>query len=85
MYKFTIIAATLLTASALSFANTATPKTETTYTSVRHLPVIVNNEMINAETCRLSFENGSSKDVPCLSNGTETVAAKLNTVLAPVR
>ena len=75
MYKFTIIA-TLLVASAVSFANTSAPEEETVYTSVRNFPVIVKNEIIDDKTCRLSFENGSSKDVHCNPYaGKETVAA----------
>lgn len=75
MYKFTIIA-TLLTASVAGFANTSAPEKETVYTSVRNLPVIVKNEILSADTCRLSFESGLSKDVPCSPYaGTETVAS----------
>lgn len=77
MYKFTatIAFAALLAVSAFSFANTATIKAATVYTSVRHLPVIVNNEMIGADTCRLSFESGLTKDVPCTpDNGEANVA-----------
>lgn len=77
MYKFTAIVASaaLLAVSAFSFANTSTPKKATVYTSVRHLPVIVKNEMISADTCRLSFESGLTKDVPCTPNtGTENIA-----------
>ena len=77
MYKFSAIAASvaLLAVSAFSFANTSAPKEATVYTSVRNLPVIVSNEMIGADTCRLSFENGLTKDVPCLSStGAENIA-----------
>ena len=74
MYKFTAIA-TLFTVSALSFANTSTPEEATVYTSVRNLPVIVKNEMVSTDTCRLSFESGLVKDVPCNPYGnTENVA-----------
>ena len=74
MYKLTAIA-TLLAVSALSFANTSTPEEATVYTSVRHLPVIVSNEVIAADTCRLSFESGLTKDVPCNTQaGTENLA-----------
>ena len=83
MHKFTIVA-TLLTVSTLSFANTSTNEAATVYTSVRHLPVIVNNEMVAENTCRLSFESGLTKDVPCgVSHDTETVAVANPTLEAP--
>ncbi len=66
MNKFTLSIA-LFVISTTGLANTAAPEpdTQTAYTSVRNLPVIVKNEAIAHDSCRLSFEDGSSKDVPC--------------------
>lgn len=83
MYK-SIIAVALLAVGSIGFANTSTPKTETyvtpasAFTSVRNLPVIVSNKIIAKDTCRLSFENGTSRDVSCNTDKflPEAVAAK---------
>ena len=64
MYKL-IIAAALVAISTVSVANTAATDKNTGITSTRNLPVIIDNQMVAQGTCRLSFENGTSLEVPC--------------------
>ena len=83
MYK-SIIVMFLLVIGSMGFVHTSASEKDadltpaSTFTSVRNLPVIVKNEAIAKNICRLSFENGTSRDVPCDTEKTfpEAVATK---------
>lgn len=64
MNKYTIAAA-LLAMNSISLANSSGTEKEASANSVRNFPVIIKNEVIAKNTCRLSFESGKTRDVPC--------------------
>lgn len=64
MFKVILAAVLLMTASA-TIADTATKSVDVT--SNTKIPVIIKNEPVNPTVCRLHFEDGSQKEVACVS------------------
>ncbi|WML92274.1 hypothetical protein RCF98_08015 [Thiothrix lacustris] len=69
MLKFALIATVcLLPTFAIAADHNATAPTAPAAATASHsLPVIVKNEVIDFNLCRLSFENGTSQNVSCAS------------------
>ncbi|WMP19181.1 hypothetical protein [Thiothrix lacustris] len=66
MLKFALIATVcLLPTFAIAADHNATAPVAAT--ASHSLPVIVKNEVIDFNLCRLSFENGTSQNVSCAS------------------
>lgn len=67
MFKFALIVTALLLPTLAGAADDN--QTATVAATVSHnLPVIVRNEVIDFNLCRLSFENGTSINVGCTTN-----------------
>ena len=67
MLKFALIATVcLLPTFAIAADHNATAPAAAT--ASHSLPVIVKNEVIDFNLCRLSFENGTSQNVSCTSS-----------------
>lgn len=64
MLKYTL-AATLLIASTVGFANDSSNTEMAALDSVRNFPVIVKNEVLASGVCKLHFEDGRTKQVSC--------------------
>lgn len=59
MLKLILSAAFALTTASLAIAE------DNQTAAGKQLPIIIKNELVKPGTCRLSFEDGDSKEVPC--------------------
>lgn len=57
-----------VSAALILLASVATANTDKPVVSVHILPVIVKSDLIKPGVCRLYFEQGNTKDVPCIQN-----------------